>query len=267
MQLRAIGVIPARFKSTRLMGKPLIKIRGKTLIYYVYKRSSLAKEIDELIVATDDERIFQEVKSFGGNVVMTSPYHSSGSSRVAEVAENKEAEIIINIQGDELFIRGEMIDKLVEEMRKDDNLFMSTYCTRITDLDELDNPNIVKVITNKDGYAIYFSRNAIPYPMLDNHIEIKKVKEIVSYKNELINFYKKHIGIYGYRRNYLLNFAKLQETPLEKIEKLEQLRAIEYGTKIKVLETDYAMIGIDTEEDLRRVQRLLNAMPELILDN
>lgn len=264
MQAKAIGIIPARYKSTRLMGKPLIKIKGKSLIYYVYKRSSISKELDEIIVATDDERIYQEVKSFGGNAIMTSPYHSTGTSRVAEVAENKQADIVVNIQGDELFIRAEIIDELVKEMRKNEELSILTYCTRITDLDELDNPNVVKVIINKENYAIYFSRNAIPYPMLDNHIEIKRVKEIVSYKNELINYFRKHIGIYGYRKSFLLKFVKMQETPLEKIERLEQLRAIEYGIKIKVLETDYPMISIDTEEDLKRVQKLLNAMPQLI---
>lgn len=264
MEDKVLGIIPARYKSTRLEGKPLVKIEGNTLIYHVYKRSSQAKELNDLIVATDDERIFHEVKSFGGKALMTSPYHNSGTERVAEVAENSDAQIVINIQGDEIFIRAEMIDELVKSLKSDPDLFMATYMTRITDMDELDNPHIVKVITDSQSYAIYFSRNAIPYPMLNVPVHISTVKELVSYKNELIAFYRKHIGIYGYQRNFLLHFTKLKPTPLEQIERLEQLRAIENGIKIKVLETDHPMIGIDTEEDLKRVQALIHAQPNLL---
>jgi len=264
MEVKAIGVIPARYKSTRLEGKPLVKIQGKTLLYHVYKRSSQAKEIKELIVATDDERIFQEVKSFGGNVLMTSPYHNSGTERVAEIGEKNDAPIVINIQGDEIFIRPEMIDELVKTLNAEPDLLMATFMTRITDMDELDNPHVVKIITDAHSYAIYFSRNAVPYPMLNMQVQISTVKELVSYKNELISFYRKHIGIYGFKRSFLLDFAKMKSTPLEQIERLEQLRAIENRIKIKVLETDHPMIGIDTEDDLKRVLALINAHPNLL---
>jgi 3-deoxy-manno-octulosonate cytidylyltransferase (CMP-KDO synthetase) len=266
MEVKAIGVIPARFKSTRLDGKPLVKIQGNSLIYHVYKRSSKAKEISDLIVATDDERIFLEVKSFGGNVFMTSPYHASGTERVAEICEHTDANLVVNIQGDEIFIRAEMIDALVTTLKTDSSLLMATFMTRITDMDELDNPHVVKIITDTSSHAIYFSRNAIPYPMLNNPVEINTVKELVSYKNELISHYRKHIGIYGYNKNFLLQFAKMKPTPLEQIERLEQLRAIENGVKIRVLETDHPMIGIDTEEDLKRVTALIKAQPNLLLD-
>ncbi|OGF63577.1 MAG: hypothetical protein A2Y62_22250 [Candidatus Fischerbacteria bacterium RBG_13_37_8] len=266
MYNKAIGIIPARYKSTRLPGKPLIIIEGNTLIYHVYKRASFAKEIDELIVATDDENIFAEVKSFGGKALMTSPYHNSGTERVAEICEKNDSDIIVNIQADEIFVRAEMLDELIKLMKEDNNCHMATFCTRITDLDELDNPNVVKVITDTMGYAIYFSRNAIPYPMLNNDMHITTVKELVSYKNDLIGFYKKHIGIYAYRREFLLQFAKMKPTPLEQIERLEQLRAIERQVRIKVLETSYPMIGIDTEEDLRRVQSLINAKPDILTE-
>ncbi len=264
MNRKVIGVIPARYRSTRLPGKPLIIIEGKSLLHHVYLRSSRAKELDELIVATDDEKIYSEVIKFGGNVVMTSPFHKSGTERVAEVCNNKDSEIVINIQVDEMFIKPELISELAIEMKSDETLNMATFCTPITDLDELDDPNVVKVVTDLKGYAIYFSRNAIPYPMLDNQSQLKSVKELVSYKNDLIHYYKRHIGIYAYRREFLLQYAQMKPTPLEQIERLEQLRAIEHKVRIKVIETDYPLIGIDTEEDLKRVKSLILSKPELL---
>lgn len=264
MNSKAIGIIPARFKSMRLPGKPLILIEGKSLLYHVYTRSSKAKELNELIIATDDERIYNEAIKFGATVIMTSPFHKSGTERIAEVSINKDAEIVINIQVDEIFIRSEMIDSLVKEIRDGDDINMATFCTRITDLDELDDPNVVKVVMDIKGYAIYFSRNAIPYPMLDGQIQNMSVKELVSYKNDLIHYYKKHIGIYAYKREFLLQYAQMKPTQLEKIERLEQLRAIEHRVRIKVLETDYPSIGIDTEQDLKRVQSLIISKPDLL---
>lgn len=261
---KAIGVIPARYKSTRLPGKPLILIEGKSLLHHVFIRSSKAKELNELIIATDDERIYNEAIKFGANVIMTSSFHKSGTERIAEVSLNKDAEIIVNIQVDEIFIRPEMINSLVKEMRDEDDLNMATFCTRITDLDELDDPNVIKVVMDTRGNAIYFSRNAIPYPMLDGQMQNMTVKELVSYKNDLIHHYKKHIGIYAYRREFLLQYAQMKPTSLEQIERLEQLRAIEHRVRIKVLETDYPSIGIDTEHDLKRVQSLIIAKPELL---
>jgi len=149
-------------------------------------------------------------------------------------------------------------------MKSDETLNMATFCTPITDLDELDDPNVVKLVLDNRGNAIYFSRNAIPYPMLDGQVQTMTVKELVSYKNDLIHNYKKHIGIYAYRREFLLQYAQMKPTKLEQIERLEQLRAIEHRVRIKVLETDYPLIGIDTERDLRRVKSLIMSKPELL---
>jgi 3-deoxy-manno-octulosonate cytidylyltransferase (CMP-KDO synthetase) len=264
MTSKAIGVIPARYKSTRLPGKPLILLEGKPILYHVYKRCSKAKELEEVIIATDDEKIYNEAMNFSANVVMTSPFHRSGTERVAEVCANKNADIIINIQVDEIFIKPEMIDELVKEMKSDETLNMATFCTPITDLDELDDPNVVKLVLDNRGNAIYFSRNAIPYPILDGQVQTMTVKELVSYKNDLIHNYKKHIGIYAYRREFLLQYAQMKPTKLEQIERLEQLRAIEHRVRIKVLETDYPLIGIDTERDLKRVKSLIMSKPELL---
>jgi 3-deoxy-manno-octulosonate cytidylyltransferase (CMP-KDO synthetase) len=238
--MKFLGVIPARYASTRLEGKPLIDIEGHTMIEWVYKRTLLSK-LDKVVVATDDKEVFEEVKSFGGEVVMTSKDHLNGTSRIAEVAEiYKDYDVIINVQGDEPLIQKEMIDSLIVPFKEEGNLIMATLKHRIDTYEEVENPNNVKVVTDNDDYAIYFSRSPIPYP---RELDIK-------------NYYK-HVGIYGYKRDFVIKYSKMVSTPLEKSESLEQLRVLENGYRIKVLETPYKIVGVDTPEDLEKVREII----------
>lgn len=237
--MKILCVIPARYKSTRLPGKPLADIAGTPMIIRVLERVIKAKNIQGVIAAVDDERVLSTVKEYGYNALMTSPHHQTGTDRLAEVAITYEdVDVIINIQGDEPLIDPDLIDTLAQEFHLDENLQMATVKT-LMDEEEADNPNSVKVITDKDGYALYFSRSKIPYKR----------------ENTNIKFYK-HIGIYAYRRDFLLKFASLKSTPLEKAESLEQLRALENGYKIKVIESDKQFIGVDTKEDLEKVNEI-----------
>ena len=236
--MKILGVIPARYASTRFEGKPLKDINGNTMIEWVYKRTENA-DIDKLVVATDDERIFNNVKNFGGNAVMTSKEHENGTSRIIEVIntpEYNDFDFIINIQGDEPLIDIKSINLLADNYRKEKSEIV-TLKKEFNKNENIGNPNIVKVITDFNDNAVYFSRSAIPYER--NSIE--------SFK------YYKHIGIYGYTSKFLNELKSLKEGILEKIESLEQLRFIENGYKIKVLETVSEVIGVDTEEDLKEV--------------
>ena len=236
--MKILGVIPARYASTRFEGKPLKDINGHTMIEWVYKRAENA-DIDKLVVATDDERIFNNVKNFGGNAVMTSKEHENGTSRIIEVIntpEYNDFDFIINIQGDEPLIDIKSINLLADNYRKEKSEIV-TLKKEFNKNENIENPNIVKVITDFNDNAIYFSRSAIPYER--NSVE--------SFK------YYKHIGIYGYTSKFLNELKNLKEGILEKIESLEQLRFIENGYKIKVLETVSEVIGVDTEEDLKEV--------------
>ncbi|OIP42710.1 3-deoxy-manno-octulosonate cytidylyltransferase [Candidatus Desantisbacteria bacterium CG2_30_40_21] len=237
---KAIGIIPVRFASTRFPGKPLVELCGKPMIQWVYEQAKKSRLLEQVIVATDDERICESVRGFGGNVLLTSLNHTCGTMRVAEVASKLDAEIIINIQGDEPLIEPDMIDQVVHSMQADSDIYMATLKKKITNKDEINNPHVVKVVTDKDGYALYFSRAGIPYKRVD----------IPS-----LHWYK-HIGLYGYRREFLLTINNLPYSVLEAVESLEQLRVLENGYKIKVLETEYDTIGVDTPEDLVRVARL-----------
>jgi 3-deoxy-D-manno-octulosonate cytidylyltransferase len=236
--MKILGVIPARYASTRFEGKPLKDINGNTMIEWVYKRAENA-DIDKLVVATDDERIFNTVKKFGGNAVMTSKEHENGTSRIIEVIntpEYNDFDFIINIQGDEPLIDIKSINLLADNYRKEKSEIV-TLKKEFNKNENIENPNIVKVITDFNDNAIYFSRSAIPYE-----------------RNSMKNFkYYKHIGIYGYTSKFLNELKSLKEGILEKIESLEQLRFIENGYKIKVLETVSEVIGVDTEEDLKEV--------------
>ncbi|SJZ47310.1 3-deoxy-manno-octulosonate cytidylyltransferase [Selenihalanaerobacter shriftii] len=236
-----VGIIPARYASTRLPGKPLVDICGKPMIQHVYKRTSQTEVLDRVIVATDDQRIQKAVNQFGGEVVMTSKDHQTGTDRLAEVATEIEADIIVNIQGDEPLIASEMIEEAVKPLLKDEAIVMGTLKKEIKGLTELNNPNLVKVVTDKEGYALYFSRAPIPH-LRDNQ--------------EAGRFYK-HIGLYVYQRDFLLKFAQMESTSLEEMESLEQLRALENGYRIKVVETKHTSIGVDTEEDLVKVRELM----------
>ena len=238
--MKFLGIIPARYASTRLKGKPLSSIDGHSMIEWVYKRSLLS-DLDMVVVATDDQRVYDEVKSFGGEVVMTSKNHLNGTSRIAEVAElYNDFDVIINVQGDEPLIEKDMINALISPFLSEPSLRMATLKHRIDNIEEVENPNNVKVVTTKDDYAIYFSRSPIPYPRELN-----------------INNYFKHVGIYGYRRDFVIEYSQMPPTSLEISESLEQLRVLENGHRIKVLETPYKIVGVDTKEDLEKVRRII----------
>ena len=242
--MKVLCVIPARYASTRLPGKPLSMIAGKPMIQHVYERACQAQLPDEVVVATDNELVEQAVIGFGGKAVMTSPDHPSGTDRLAEVAlKYPDVDIIVNVQGDEPMIPPEIIDRLAEAFEGDADLNMATMKV-VMDEEDYDNPAAVKVVTDQHGYALYFSRSLMPYPR--NKPEGYKVF--------------KHVGIYAYRRNFLLKYAALTPTPLERAESLEQLRALENGYKIKVLESDFRGIGVDTPEDLAAVNVLFEKM-------
>lgn len=238
--MKFLGVIPSRYASTRLEGKPLKDICGHTMVEWVYKRA-LKSKLDGVVVATDEERIVDEVKSFGGNVILTRKDHINGTSRIAEVCETyTDYDVIVNIQGDEPLIEPDMINSIIDSFVEDNTIPMSTLKYKLTDMAEIENPNAVKVVTDKNDFAIYFSRSVIPYP-----------------RNLNMDNYYKHVGIYGYKRDFVMEYAKMASTPLELSESLEQLRVLENGYKIKVLETPYKIIGVDTQEELERVREYI----------
>ena len=238
--MNTLCVIPARYASTRLPGKPLADIAGKPMIVRVYEQAAKAKRISGVIAAVDDERVYEAVVSHGGRAMMTAKNHPTGTDRLAEVAAaHPEAELIINVQGDEPLIEPDLIDALVAAFEGDEELQMATVKSPMTDENEMKNPNNVKVVTDKNGYALYFSRSLLPYP--------REASGVTVYK---------HIGIYAYRRDFLLRYARMEPTALERTESLEQLRALENGYKIKVIATDFRFVGVDTPEDLAEVNRL-----------
>lgn len=239
----AVVIIPARYASTRLPAKmvhPEIKtVTGKYLIEHVYQNISGAKRIKRVIVATDSRLIYDMVKNFGGEVEMTSEQHRSGTERIAEVAGRISADIVVNVQGDEPEMNSYMVDQVVDTLVEDNSATMATLANKITDAAELTNPNVVKVVIDNMGYALYFSRSQIPF--------VRDIKNPVSETG--INFFR-HLGIYAYRRDFLLKYSLLPASYLENAEKLEQLRALSNGYKIKVAVTNYTSRGIDTREDL-----------------
>jgi 3-deoxy-manno-octulosonate cytidylyltransferase (CMP-KDO synthetase) len=238
--MKFLGVIPARYASTRLEGKPLKDIEGHPMIEWVYKRAA-SSSLDKVVVATDDERIFEAVTAFGGEAVMTSPDHPNGTSRIAEVAvKYQDFDVIINVQGDEPLIEDEMIDSLIKPFKENPDLVMATMKHKMSTYEEVENPNNVKVITDNQDYAIYFSRSPIPYPRI----------------LDMDNYYK-HVGIYGYKRDFVIEYSKMEPTSLEVSESLEQLRVLENGYRIKVLETPHKVIGVDTAEDLEKVKDII----------
>ena len=232
-------IIPARYASSRFPGKPLALICGKPMIEHVYQRIAGMEEIGQIIVATDDERIYRTVIDFGGRAVMTPSDINSGTDRIALVARDLSADIIVNVQGDEPLLKQEMVREALEPFFNDPGVFKSTLKKRIADEEELGNPNVVKVVTDKKGDALYFSRYPVPFP-----------------RNEGAVYYK-HIGLYVYKREFLLEYSRWEQTPLEKSESLEQLRVLENGYKIRVVETEYNSVGVDTPEDLKEVEKLL----------
>jgi 3-deoxy-manno-octulosonate cytidylyltransferase (CMP-KDO synthetase) len=234
-----VAIIPARYGSTRLPAKAIASIHGKPLIQWVWEGVKSSKKIDRVIIATDDERIEQAAKSFGAEVVMTSPDHHSGTDRVAEVAKNIDAEWIINIQGDEPLIRGDILDDMISKLGPYE---MATLARKIDQPGEEKNPNIVKVVSDLSGRALYFSRTPIPY--------LRDQDQRVTYWH--------HLGMYAYRKETLLKLVQFPPSPLEQIEKLEQLRALQNGIAIQVIPTTLFVIGVDTPEDLKAVEQYLS---------
>ncbi len=245
--MKVAAFIPARYASTRLPGKPLADISGKTLVERVYERAQACELIDTITVATDDERIFRVVKAFGGEVVMTGAAHGSGADRIAEaVALDLEAEIIVNIQGDEPLISPGAVDSAIRPLLDEPAVDISTLKTAITTEEEFLDPHAVKVVTDSRGRALYFSRSPIPYSAAPFS------------ERKTLPF--KHIGLYVYRRDFILKFTGLGHSPLEDSESLEQLRALEHGHVIEVVETEYNPVSVDTPEDLEAVRKIFSAM-------
>ena len=242
--MKVTVVIPSRYGSTRFPGKPLVDIQGKPMVQHVYERASEATFIDEVFVATDDERIEAAVKQFHGKVVMTRQSHQSGTDRIAEVAGNLTSEILINVQGDEPFISPKLIDQVASSLINDRHVRLSTAAIAFKKVEDFWSPNVVKVICDQEGNAIYFSRTTLPF------VDPKKMG-IADLDRVGI---RKHIGIYGYRRELLLQFSEWKPTPLEIEERLEQLRVLEHGVKIRVVETQHETYAIDTPQDLDKLK-------------
>lgn len=256
MPRKILGVIPARYASSRFPGKALVRIGNKSMLQHVYERVSLARYLTSVIIATDDERICEEARRIGAPVRMTRPDHLSGTDRVAEVASTDSAEWVVNVQGDEPLIDPGAIDAAILPLLDEPSIPMGTLKKRIEDPREIGDPNVVKVVTDRVGNAIYFSRSTIPN--VRDGAKGKSGGEVVHYK---------HIGLYIYRRDFLLRYPELPVGPLEMAERLEQLRALENGHQIRVVETEYESVGVDTPEDLEKVNQLFEASLAGVIQN
>lgn len=256
MHRKILGVIPARYASSRFPGKALVPIGSKSMLQHVYERVALARHVTSVIIATDDQRIYEEAQRFGAAVRMTRTDHLSGTDRVAEVASADSADLIVNVQGDEPLIDPAAIDSAVLPLLEEPAIPMGTLKKRIENPGEIKDPNVVKVVTDRFENAIYFSRATIPYQR-DQGRDSKEGPTV----------HYKHIGLYVYRRNFLLRYPGLPVGPLEKAERLEQLRALENGYKIRVVETEYESIGVDTPEDLEKVTRLFEMSMAGVIQN
>lgn len=238
--MRAIGVIPARYASTRFPGKPLVEIAGRSMIEHVYRRASQALSLQGVWVATDDQRIYDAVQAFEGRVVMTRDDHPTGTDRIAEAVRDLDADVVVNIQGDEPLLDPAEIDAVVAPFRSHPDVVMTTVAAPIEDPADVASPDVVKVVVDRRSLALYFSRLPIPY-----------------YRDGNPGQHLRHFGLYAYRKEFLLTYANLAPTPLEQAEKLEQLRALEHGAKIYVVLADHEAVSVDTPEDLERVRRLV----------
>ncbi len=252
-----IAIIPARLVSTRLPNKLLLPLAGKPLILHTLEKTKQAKNISRVIVATDSVKIIKIVEQSGNEAVLTAATHQSGSDRIAEVAATLPGNsIIVNVQGDEPLISPAVIEKAVEAVLQNDSIQMATTCERIDNVEDVLSPDVVKVVCDKDNFALYFSRSPIPFPR-DAVKKFGLLETALREDANLISTFRKHTGLYIYRREFLLDFTKLAQTNLEKIEMLEQLRALETGAKIKVVEVAEKSIGVDTPEDFERVKMIL----------
>ena len=241
--MNIIGVIPTRYSSTRFEGKVLADLLGKPIIQHVWEKAKQSTLLNDVLIACDDNRIKDAAEKFGARVVLTSKDHTSGSDRIAQAVTSLDVDIVVNIQGDEPMVKPEVIDKLTQVLIDDPSCSMATVITPLRNKEDLQDPNVVKVVTDLNGYALYFSRSIIPYSR-----EKREVQDAQCYK---------HIGLYAYRKEFLLKFTALPASSLEKIERLEQLRALEAGYKIKIVKTDSDTIGVDTPQDLATVEEIL----------
>jgi len=249
--MKKIVVIPARLNSTRLPNKVLLDLNGKSVVQRVYEQCKKAQSIDEVYIATDSQKVKEVCSSFTNNIILTDEKHQSGTDRIAEAISDVDCDIIINVQGDEPFIEPSLIDKLANSF-ENSNTIMSSAMHKIQKVEELKSPNVVKVTIDKNSNALYFSRSIIPHhrdeweTLLNHHIDIPVP----------LKFYR-HLGIYGYTKDFLIKYSQMEQSYLERLEKLEQLRVLENGYKIKMIETNYNSIGIDTQEDYKMALSLL----------
>ncbi len=244
---KLIAIIPARYHSSRFEGKPLKRIAGISMIERVYRRCLLCKELDEVLIATDDRRIAEEAKRFGATAVMTSPDHASGTDRIAEAVKTIDTDIVVNIQGDEPLIHPNTISRTIAPFLQDPSIQMTTASSPLEDKKEAEDPNCVKVVTNHFGDALYFSRSIIPF---DRDAPLSG------------DVWRLHLGIYGYKKETLLTLCSFTQGFLERREKLEQLRALENGIPIRVACTEHRSIGVDLPCDIEKVEALLKIKPE-----
>lgn len=254
--MKCVAVIPARYQSTRLPGKSLRDIAGKPMIQHVYERAARCPAVERVLVATDDERILQVVQRFGGEAMMTSPDHTSGSERMAEVAGRIDADLFVNIQGDEPLIDVATIEAAVNALRTEARAVVATPKIALHDIEAALSPHVVKVTTDQQDYALYFSRWPIPFHQVAGS-DFATYADYLRAHPALVSRCYKHIGLYVFRADFLRRFAQLPATPLEKAERLEQLRILEHGYTIKVVEVNTDSIGVDTEEDLQRIRQML----------
>lgn len=245
--MTSVGIIPARYEASRFSGKVLAEIGGKPMIQHVWRRAKKAHMLDDLIVAADDDRIIKAVEGFGGKAIFTAKGHPSGTDRLREIVNPLDVDIVVNIQADEPLLHHSMIDSLVSTLTDNKDIVMASLMRRIDDPDEISDTNVVKVVVDKNNFALYFSRSPIPF-IRDSQAQNSQGRK---------SHYFKHIGLYAYTKDFLFTFANLPQSSLEVCEKLEQLRAIENGYKIKMVETEYDTIGVDTPEDIERVREKL----------
>jgi 3-deoxy-manno-octulosonate cytidylyltransferase (CMP-KDO synthetase) len=254
----AVAIIPARYSSTRLPGKPLLLLAGLPMIMHVVDRASRARLVSRVIVATDDERIAEAVVTHGGEARMTSYNLASGTDRVAEVSAQLDSEIVVNVQGDEPLIEPSTIDAAIAPLVEDSQIQICTTSEPITTVEDVFSSSVVKVVTDSRGFALYFSRSPIPYSRLAGEMTLE---ESLRADPALLSGYRKHSGLYVYRAGFLRRFAGMEPSPLERLEALEQLRAIENGFRIRVVRVEHRSIGVDTEQDYERVKRLIEENP------
>ena len=256
--MKAIGIIPARWKSQRFEGKVVAKILGKPMIQHVWEKAKESKMLDDVIIATDSEEVIKVAESFGGKAVFTSKDQPSGTDRITEVINPIDVEVVVNIQGDEPLVHPTMIDSLATTLLEDKTILVATLIKKITDRNDILNPNVVKAVVDKNNFALYFSRSPIPR-IRKPAVQLTDIHSWFSQEigPEDLKYYHKHIGIYAYTKDFLFTYTNLPKSQLEEAEKLEQLRILENGYKIKTVETEFDTIGVDTPEDLQKVENLL----------